>query len=124
MPNRQDRPPPKEVEGRTPHQGYRPSTNTNGHQTANTDDSTASSHPAVSSDLQRRRESAVRLPGDNPDPLHRGRRIHRPATGFRAAGYKDGYAAALRWVLNAHSTDLDEMLRAKLATIIERAACQ
>ena len=70
---------------------------------------------------QRRREAAVRLPGADPDPLHPGRRYHRPTTGFRAAGYRQGYAAALRWVLREHAAHVDELLRAKLAAIINRS---
>ena len=70
---------------------------------------------------RRRREAAVRLPGADPDPAHPGRRYHRPTTGFRAAGYREGYAAALRWVLREHAAHIDEMLRAKLAAIIKRS---
>ena len=72
-------------------------------------------------DLQRRRESAVRLPGDDPDPVHPGRRYHRPTTGLRADGYRDGYASALRWLLGQHSEHIDELLRAKLSAIVARS---
>ena len=74
---------------------------------------------------RRRRESAIRLPGDNPDPIQPGRRYHRPATGFRAAGFKDGYASALRSVLSQHAEHIDELLREKLTAVISRSAsCQ
>jgi hypothetical protein len=73
---------------------------------------------------QRRRASAVRLTGAHPDPLHPGRRYHRPPTGLRAAGYRDGYLAALRWVLREHASGIDELVRAKLAAIISRMGSQ
>jgi hypothetical protein len=70
--------------------------------------------------LRRRHAAAVRLPGENPDPLHPGRRYHRPSTGLRASGYRDGYAAALRWLLREQSDHINDLLRAKLTAIIER----
>ena len=70
--------------------------------------------------LQRRHAAAVRLPGENPDPLHPGRRYHRPSTGFRASGYREGYAAALRWLLREHSEHINDLLRATLTAILER----
>jgi hypothetical protein len=70
---------------------------------------------------QRRRGAAVRMIGDNPDPLHRGRRYHRPTTGLRAAGYRQGYVAALRYVLREFASQLDDLARTKLATIIKRS---
>lgn len=70
--------------------------------------------------LRRRHAAAVRLPGENPDPLHPGRRYHRPSTGLRASGYREGYAAALRWLLREHSEHISDVLRAKVAAILER----
>jgi hypothetical protein len=71
--------------------------------------------------LRRRHAAAVRLPGENPDPLHPGRRYHRPSTGLRAAGYREGYVAALRWLLREHPEHIHELLRSKITAIIERA---
>jgi hypothetical protein len=61
------------------------------------------------------------MPGENPDPENAGRRYHRPTTGLRAAGYRDGWAAALGWVVNEHPTDISDLLRDKLAVIIKRS---
>lgn len=70
---------------------------------------------------RRRRESALRLDGSqDPDPLHPGRRHHRPSTGLRASGYREGYAAALRWLLREHSAHINELLRAKVAAMLNR----
>jgi hypothetical protein len=69
---------------------------------------------------QRRRESAVRMPGDNPDPEHPGRRYHRPSTGLRADGHCQGYVAALSYVLREFGPQLDDLTRAKLTAIAER----
>jgi hypothetical protein len=71
--------------------------------------------------LGHRRDAAVRLPGG--DPMSPGTRYHRPPIGFRASGYRDGYAAALRWILNEHATLINESLRAKLTAIVARS-CQ
>jgi hypothetical protein len=70
--------------------------------------------------MRRRHAVAVRLPGENPDPLHPGRRYHRPSTGLRASGYREGYAAALRWLLREHSAHINELLRAKITAILNR----
>lgn len=97
---------------------------------------TSSQQPTSSSDRSRRcrdqpydvlggnrgrRETAVRLPGRNPDPLQPGRRYHRPTTGLRADGYRTGWRDALEWVLDAHAGQIDELLRLKLRAIIERS---
>ncbi|OBF92182.1 hypothetical protein A5791_14480 [Mycobacterium sp. 852002-51163_SCH5372311] len=76
---------------------------------------------AADNELHRRREAAVRLEGANPDPVFPGRRYHRAPTGFRAAGYRQGYTAALTWILREHSTHISELLREKLAAIIVRS---
>jgi hypothetical protein len=73
---------------------------------------------------QRRRESAVRMVGENPDPEHPGRRYHRPSTGLRADGYRQGYVAALRYVLRESGPQLNDLTRAKLAAIIKRSHSQ
>jgi hypothetical protein len=86
--------------------------------------STCNDTPSAFDDLathRLRRESAVRLTGTDPDPLHPGRQYHRPPTGFRAAGYRDGYAAAIRYVLREFGSHLDEIVRAKLAAIVSRS---
>ncbi len=65
-----------------------------------------------------RREAAVRIPGG--DPLFPGTRYHRAPTGFRASGYRQGYLAALRYVLRELEVHPLELIRAKLTTIISR----
>lgn len=65
-----------------------------------------------------RRAAAVRLPGG--DPLFPGTRFHRASTGFRASGYRDGYLAALRYVLRELEVHPLELVRAKLAAIVSR----
>lgn len=72
--------------------------------------------------MRRRREAAVRLSGsDNPDPVIPGRQFHRAPTGFRAAGYRQGYAAALRYVLREFGDHLSDVARAKLTAIANRS---
>lgn len=72
-------------------------------------------------DLRRRRAAAVRLDGANPDPLYTGRKFHCPSTGLRAAGYRQGYVAAIRYVLREFGEYLGEIGRAKLAAIANRS---
>lgn len=71
--------------------------------------------------LRRRRGAAVRLEGVNPDPVYPGRQFHRPSTGLRADGYRQGYAAALRYVLREFGDCLNEIGRAKLIAIVKRS---
>lgn len=71
--------------------------------------------------MRRRREAAVRLTGDNPDPLHPGRRYHRPTTGLRADGYRSGWRDAIEWVLDVHPAEISDLLQLKLRAIIERS---
>lgn len=78
-------------------------------------------HANVPEDLWRRREAAVRLVGANPDPLFPGRRYHRPAAGHRASGYREGYSAALEYVLHEFGSQLDDLSHAKIGAIIKRS---
>jgi hypothetical protein len=45
---------------------------------------------AVLADHRRRRAAAVRMEGG--DPEHPGTRFHRPSTGLRASGFREGFA--------------------------------
>jgi hypothetical protein len=48
---------------------------------------------------------------------------HADATeDLRDAGYREGYVAALRWVLREHPTHVDELLHALLCAVIERSS--
>jgi hypothetical protein len=88
-------------------------TNTiNGHHTANKAHSSAAGR-------QLRRATAVRLPGGDPD--NPGTRYHRPSTGLRASGYRQGYTASLRWVQREFGEHLDEIGRSRLAAILARS---
>jgi hypothetical protein len=49
------------------------------------------------------------------------RRPYRPSTGLRASGYREGYAASLRWVLSDLIDHLDPVGRARLASIVARS---
>lgn len=69
--------------------------------------------------LRCRREAAVRTPGG--DPLYPGRRFRRASTGLRADGYRQGYAAALRYVLREFGSDLSNLAQAKITAIAERS---
>jgi hypothetical protein len=51
----------------------------------------------------------------------RARRAYLPATGLRASGYREGYAACLRWVQREFEEHLDEIGRARLAAIMARS---
>jgi hypothetical protein len=44
------------------------------------------------------------------------RRPYKPSTGLRASGYREGYAAALRWILR--DLNLDAVTSARLAAIV------
>ncbi len=49
------------------------------------------------------------------------RRPYKPSSGLRASGYREGYAACLRWVQREFDEHLDEIGRARLATILARS---
>ncbi|KAA1248764.1 hypothetical protein F0Q45_18775 [Mycobacterium simiae] len=73
-------------------------------------------------DLRRRREAAVRSDGgENPDPVFQGRQFHPAPTGLRAAGYRQGYAACLRFVLREFGQELSDISRAQLNVIVNRS---
>jgi hypothetical protein len=99
----------------TPKRERRPAGNGPASETAaDAPDGTYSRHD----EPQRRRAAAVRLPGG--DPLFPGTRFHRAPTGFRASGYREGYLAALRYVLRDLEVHPLELVRAKLAAIVSR----
>lgn len=50
-----------------------------------------------------------------------GRRPYKPSTGLRASGFREGYAAALRWMQTEFHEHLDEVGRARLAVIVARS---
>lgn len=54
------------------------------------------------------------------DMLHQ-RRPHRAPVGHYANGYRDGYAACLRWTALELAPHLDEVGRAQLAAIMARS---
>jgi hypothetical protein len=111
--------PPKDVEaGASHHRDGRPTTNTTSPPQA--DPAEFRRYDGLRGNA-RRRAAAVRLPGENPDPLHPGHRYHRPSTGLRASGYREGYFAALQWVLLESSGCVDEPLRAEITAILKRA---
>jgi hypothetical protein len=88
--------PPKKDGGRAPS----PTATNRSPKPTSTDPIPADQHEQFDAlaDNQRRRETALRTDGgEDPDPLHPGRQYHRPPTGFRAAGYREGYVAGLRW---------------------------
>ena len=47
------------------------------------------------------------------------RRPYKPSTGLRASGYREGYAAALRWMLR--DGNLDSVTSARLTAIVARS---
>lgn len=101
-----------------------PNAETSGHHTTTTDkhQDTGYHRPTAFDALaagRRRREAAVRTPGG--DPLHPGRGFHRASTGLRAAGYRQGYAAALRYVLREFSSELSDLAQAKITAIAARS---
>jgi hypothetical protein len=49
------------------------------------------------------------------------RRPYKPSTGLRASGYREGYAACLRWVLSDLNEHLDPVSSARLAAIVTRS---
>jgi hypothetical protein len=104
--------PPKESEGRAPHPTIAPAEPTDTPKDTGFDELAAH---------RLRRESAVRLTGSDPDPVYPGRQYHKAPTGFRASGYREGYAAALRYVLREFGSHLDELARTKLAAIVRRS---
>lgn len=110
--------PPKEVEGRTPHHRVQPSTIQLTSDAKADDTQQCRRYDGLAAN-QRRRGAAVRTEGG--DPEYPGTSYHRPTTGFRATGYREGYIAALGWVLREHAANIDELLRAKLAAVINRA---
>lgn len=108
--------PPKKVEA-----PEGPNIETSGHHTTKShQDSRPGQRSAFDAHtaLQHRRAAAVRLPGG--DPLYPGQRFHRASTGLRADGYRQGYAAAIRYVLREFGFEVDELTRAKLTAIAER----
>ncbi len=67
----------------------------------------------VANGLRVRRECASRLPGGDPDRPN-DRRYHRPATGLRASGFCEGFAAGIRWASHASAEEIAAALgRAK-----------
>ena len=68
---------------------------------------------------QLRRAAAVRLQGG--DPENPGSRYHRPSTGLRAAGYRQGYTACLHWVQQELWEHLNDTGRERLAAILARS---
>ena len=48
--------------------------------------------------LRQRRHAAVRIVGGDPD--NPGTRYHRPATGLRATGFREGFQRGARYALN------------------------
>src|ERR1700677_4387028 len=105
---------PPESEGRAPHPTIAPPEPTDTHKDTRSGFDELAAH-------RLRRESAVRLTGADPDPVSPGRQYHKAPTGYRAAGYREGYAAALRYVLREFGSHLDELARTKLAAIIRRS---
>ena len=49
------------------------------------------------------------------------RRPHRAPVGHYARGYREGYAAALRWIQSEFGEHLDEIGRARLAAVVARS---
>jgi hypothetical protein len=49
------------------------------------------------------------------------RRDRRPSTGLRASGFREGYAAALRWSQREFDEHLDEIGRARLGAVVARS---
>lgn len=49
------------------------------------------------------------------------RRPYKPSTGLYARGYHDGYGKCFLWAQDAFHEHLDEVGRAKLATIVARS---
>ena len=88
----------------------------------NTENTSCGPGPDLLADLRRRREAAIRLDGsENPDPVFPGRQFHPASTGLRALGYREGYAAAIRYVLREFGEHLSELSRAKLTAIANRS---
>ena len=50
-----------------------------------------------------------------------GRRPYKPSTGLRANGYREGYAASLRWVQREFHEHLDEIGRTRLEVLLARS---
>lgn len=67
---------------------------------------------------QRRRDAAVRIPGGDPD--NPGRHFHKPSTGLRDSGFREGYRRALEYALFAFGPHLDEIGLAKAEAILNR----
>jgi len=59
------------------------------------------------------------MPRINHDPTRY--RRHRPSTGLRASGFREGYAASLCWVQREFGEHLDQIGRARLAAIVARS---
>ncbi|MCV7100917.1 MULTISPECIES: hypothetical protein [Mycobacterium] len=67
---------------------------------------------------QRRRTAAVRLPGGDPD--HPGAWYHRPSTGLRASGFREGFTHGALDVLRELWPTLDDQARARAAELAVR----
>ena len=80
---------------------------------------TRSKPTAAVGQLCARRAAAVRLVGG--DPENPGTRCHRPSTGLRASGFREGYVACLRWVQDELGEHLDPIGRELLAAILTRS---
>ncbi|MDT5354457.1 MAG: hypothetical protein QOJ56_2989 [Mycobacterium sp.] len=66
--------------------------------------------------------SQTTLPEVHHDSTCSGRRRpYKPSTGLRASGYREGYAAALRWTQAEFHEHLDEIGRARLAAVVARS---
>jgi hypothetical protein len=66
-------------------------------------------------------ETASKSTARTDHDLTRRRRYRRESTGLRASGFREGYAAALRWSQREFDEHLDEIGRARLGAVVARS---